>query len=178
MLKKLSSKNLRGSDNPPKTRGAPSVSGASDGPESGPSYRHREGQGMFYVLWFVASIIVGVAAENRGRFGFGWLLLACFISPVLALVLLLVIPNRAIPKDQIGRVPCPACRELVLPGALKCRFCGADIPQSAMPSTAYSTNNDLAEGLKALASERPILAVVGVTLIAVIFSYLIKAAVR
>ena len=45
-------------------------------------------------FWFVFAIVVGVAANARGRDGVGWFFLALIISPVLALILLLKC-NRA-----------------------------------------------------------------------------------
>jgi hypothetical protein len=47
----------------------------------------------FIIFWLICAIVVAVAAEARGRNGFGWLVLAVFISPLLALILVLVIPN-------------------------------------------------------------------------------------
>jgi hypothetical protein len=40
-------------------------------------------------FWIFACVIVGVAANTRGRFGLGWFLLACIISPLLAGLLVL-----------------------------------------------------------------------------------------
>jgi hypothetical protein len=40
------------------------------------------------------SIIVGVAANTRGRSGFGWFLLSLIISPILAGLLVLALPRR------------------------------------------------------------------------------------
>jgi uncharacterized membrane protein YhdT len=50
---------------------------------------------VFLLVWLVVSFIVGVAAQSRGRDGSGWFLLSCLISPLLALLLLLVFPSRA-----------------------------------------------------------------------------------
>jgi hypothetical protein len=49
---------------------------------------------MEYVFfWIVLAIIVGVAANTRGRNGFGWFLLAVVISPLFAGLLLLALPR-------------------------------------------------------------------------------------
>lgn len=45
--------------------------------------------------WVIFSFIVAAAAGARGRSGAGWFLLAIVISPVLALIFVLVIPNLA-----------------------------------------------------------------------------------
>ncbi|GEM_PF-7027005 len=48
--------------------------------------------------WVILSFIVAAAAGGRGRSGAGWFLLAIVISPVLALIFVLVIPNLAAEK--------------------------------------------------------------------------------
>ncbi len=45
-------------------------------------------------LWLGLAIIVGVAANTRGRDGFGWFALAVIISPLLAGLLVLALPNN------------------------------------------------------------------------------------
>lgn len=46
-------------------------------------------------FWIIFAIIVAVAASSRGRSGLGWFLIAVLLSPVLALILVLVLPNLA-----------------------------------------------------------------------------------
>ena len=61
-----------------------------------------------FFFWFVGSIIVGVAASARGRDGFGWFLLAALLSPLLAGVLVLVLPrpNSVFrPDGMLGQTP-------------------------------------------------------------------------
>jgi hypothetical protein len=36
-------------------------------------------------------------------------------------------------KDKAQRIPCPFCKEPILKEALKCRYCGADIPPEIRP---------------------------------------------
>src|SRR5260370_12701663 len=45
------------------------------------------------IFWLIFAIVVGVAADARGRNGVLWFVLAAIISPVLALILLLVQPD-------------------------------------------------------------------------------------
>jgi hypothetical protein len=42
-------------------------------------------------LWIIFAIVVGVTAGARGRSSFGWLLLAIFISPLIAGLLLAIL---------------------------------------------------------------------------------------
>lgn len=46
------------------------------------------------VLWVIISVMVGIAANARGQSGFGWFLIAIFISPLLALLFLLAFPSQ------------------------------------------------------------------------------------
>lgn len=46
-----------------------------------------------FVLWAFFALLVAIAASNRGRSAFLWFLLACIISPLLAIVLLLAMAN-------------------------------------------------------------------------------------
>jgi phosphotransferase system glucose/maltose/N-acetylglucosamine-specific IIC component len=45
-------------------------------------------------LWFAFAIVVGAAAKARGRDGVGWFLLALIISPLIALLLVLVMARK------------------------------------------------------------------------------------
>ncbi len=46
------------------------------------------------IFWFAFTIVVGVAANARGRDGLGWFFLALIVSPLIALPLVLVMQNR------------------------------------------------------------------------------------
>jgi hypothetical protein len=45
-------------------------------------------------FWIAFSVVVGVAANARGRDGVGWFFLALLISPLIALLLVLVMQRR------------------------------------------------------------------------------------
>jgi hypothetical protein len=56
------------------------------------------------LLWLPLSVVVGVVANKRGRFGFGWFLLSVIVTPIVTGLLLLALPRRpgvttAPPKD-------------------------------------------------------------------------------
>ncbi len=48
----------------------------------------------FLVIWLVLAVIVGVAANTRGRNPVGWTLLAAVISPLIAGLLVLALPHH------------------------------------------------------------------------------------
>lgn len=63
-------------------------------------------------FWFVFAIIVGVAANSRGRSGFGWFLLSVLLSPLLAGLLVLALPSLNAstggafrPDGMLGQIP-------------------------------------------------------------------------
>jgi len=81
-------------------------------------------------FWFLFAIAVGMIASSRGRSGFGWFILACLISPLLAGIILLVSANlrsQAPRPTPFTHVKCPDCRELILKDARVCRHCGCKL---------------------------------------------------
>lgn len=79
------------------------------------------------IVWVIASILIGVLASQRERFGFGWFLLSLVISPLLAGLGLLIAGTGG------EQVRCPACRELVRADAVKCKHCGEVLPGITRP---------------------------------------------
>ena len=51
--------------------------------------------GGVLAFWVIFAIIVAVAASSRGRSAAGWFLISILLSPILALILVLVLPNLA-----------------------------------------------------------------------------------
>lgn len=45
------------------------------------------------VIWIVTVIIITVAANKRGRSGFGYFLLALLLSPVVGFIALIALPD-------------------------------------------------------------------------------------
>lgn len=62
-----------------------------------------EGLALF---WLALAVVVGFAASGRGRSGVGWFLIAILISPLLALILLLVMgsPGSPVASANMTRV--------------------------------------------------------------------------
>jgi hypothetical protein len=46
-----------------------------------------------FIIWLVFAFLVGIAASSRGRSGAGWFLLAVIISPLIAILFVLALPN-------------------------------------------------------------------------------------
>lgn len=86
-------------------------------------------------FWIIFAIAVGVWASNRGRSGIGWFLLSLVISPLLGFVLVAVsrdLRSENIQANDAIRVKCPACAELVLAEAVKCKHCGEPLTPVVM----------------------------------------------
>ena len=114
---------------------------------------------MFPFLWIGFAIAVGVWASNRGRHGFGWFLIACAISPILAGVFLAVIQNNA-------QFRCWQCAEFVLKQARKCKHCDAELS----PSFNYQDKSQIKQvGRKLLVTDIVMIVILGILLINLIY---------
>jgi len=82
-----------------------------------------------WIFWFVVAVATSILASSKGRSGFGWFILGCFLS-VIALILVAVLPSQKLPpRDPHAPSPdthvrCPDCREFVYKDARKCKHCG------------------------------------------------------
>jgi len=87
-----------------------------------------------FLGWLVLlglAIVVGIAASVRGRNGVGWFFLAVAITPLIAGLLVLVLPDANYSRK------CPFCAELVRREAVVCKHCGRDLPPDHYRSWAY-----------------------------------------
>jgi len=89
-------------------------------------------------FWLLFALVVGMIASSRGRSGFGWFILACLISPLLAGIFLLLGANLRSQEPRptpATHVKCPDCRELIIKDARVCRHCGCRlvVPGSTLP---------------------------------------------
>jgi hypothetical protein len=58
-----------------------------------------------FLFWFILSIVVGVFAGSKNRSGFGWFVLSLFISPIITLILLAILPRRgSAPQSLEGKL--------------------------------------------------------------------------
>jgi hypothetical protein len=102
-----------------------------------PGLSHKQESTMtFLIFWIGLSFIVGLLAFNyRGRSCGGWFLVSLLISPLLAGLLVLVLPDlRQALNAQIEalhRRKCPYCAEQIRREAVVCRYCGHDVEPEA-----------------------------------------------
>lgn len=87
------------------------------------------------LIWFVFAVVVAILAGKRGRSGFLWFLFSIFLSPLIAGLLVLVLPDLSIQAQVVfaeaprpdTHMRCPECKELVRRDALKCKHCGTKL---------------------------------------------------
>lgn len=84
---------------------------------------------IFVLIWIAFSIMVGVAADSRGREWAPWALLSLLTSPLLGFILLLAVgapkPNARTHKK------CAACAEWCANEAKVCKHCGHAFPSAS-----------------------------------------------
>ena len=76
------------------------------------------------VVYLILAAIPAILANNRGRRPWAWFLVSLLISPLLALLLVAVLPSKQELKD---RRPCPRCGEKIPRTASLCRFCSTEV---------------------------------------------------
>lgn len=83
----------------------------------------------FIFFWLLFSAIPAVIASNKGRSGIGWFFVGLLVSPLLALILVLVLApiKKAAADPTEERVSCPLCKEQISSEALRCPHCQGDI---------------------------------------------------
>jgi hypothetical protein len=71
-------------------------------------------------VWVMIAIVCAVVASNKGRSGFGWLILGA----VFGVFALIVIACLSSVGDEDALKRCPDCAEAVQPQARVCKHCG------------------------------------------------------
>jgi hypothetical protein len=81
---------------------------------------------IIFLFWFALALGVGAWASNKGRSGIGFFILAVFISPLIAGVIVACVSrNETNIARKGGLFQCSQCQEFVKPGAVVCRYCNA-----------------------------------------------------
>lgn len=90
---------------------------------------------MLLFAWFICAIFCAIVASNKGRSGFGWLIVGAIFG-IFGLLLAVGMPaldqsqrkgllHLDLHPDRKYR-KCPECAETIRSDAKRCRFCGQE----------------------------------------------------
>jgi hypothetical protein len=90
---------------------------------------------MIILFWLFFCGVTAYIASSRGRSGAGFFFLSFFLSPLIGLVVVLLVPVNLKAVEQIKLEDgqsrkCPFCAELIKAEAAVCRYCSRDMPSS------------------------------------------------
>lgn len=88
-------------------------------------------------FWVVFSLAVGLLAGKRGRGSGTWFLFSLLVSPLIGLIILLCTADLKNAESQRTHCKCPACAELVLREATKCKHCGSPLTPQPYQETTW-----------------------------------------
>jgi hypothetical protein len=86
----------------------------------------------YLLLWLLCPFLTLAIANNKGRNGCGWAVIGTIFGPIGVILALLNPKNpeelerRAVKGGEMKK--CSSCAELIRAEAVKCRYCGAEMP--------------------------------------------------
>ena len=77
----------------------------------------------FILFWVITSVVVAALASSKGKDFGKWLALSILLSPVVAIVCLIVTLMPDAKEEAVNYRKCPFCAEQILSEAKKCKYC-------------------------------------------------------
>lgn len=89
----------------------------------------------FWLIWLALAVAVGILARQRGRGFVAWTLLGAVLTPLLGFVVLMMKKDLKLSETidtithdmDMTHVKCHKCAEYVMPEAVVCPNCKADL---------------------------------------------------
>jgi hypothetical protein len=105
---------------------------------------------IVFIIWIGLAFVAANVARSKGRSGFGYFVLSCLLSFLVAIIVLAIVPSRNSNFDPLPRTACPYCREQIIAAAVVCKHCGRDVePDLELIAKTYATQSTKSKPLSA-----------------------------